>query len=186
MKLPLALKVFFSPFKRPKLKWYFGKIAVGVPVFFPRKWVPLSKEDIKKKALESFNNPIYIPKSLEEWEKSYSKHRKHIPKKVGFDLRDLTWKTKFNQFRFEYNPVYSFVFFGYQIAVTIVPDNCDHYWECYLYYYFETDRKASTEARLKSCIKRFPCVWRSSYNGVETVTNYWPLILKKKWKNILF
>lgn len=29
--------VFNSPFVRPKFKWYFGKIALGVPYFLPRK-----------------------------------------------------------------------------------------------------------------------------------------------------
>jgi len=33
------IKAFNSPFKRPKLKWYFGKIAIGTPYFYPRRWV---------------------------------------------------------------------------------------------------------------------------------------------------
>ena len=38
------IKVFNSPFKRPKLKWYFGKIAIGTPYFFPRRWVKPSQQ----------------------------------------------------------------------------------------------------------------------------------------------
>ncbi len=33
------IKVFNSPFIRPKLKLYFGKIQHGTPYFLPRKWV---------------------------------------------------------------------------------------------------------------------------------------------------
>ena len=33
------LIVYNSPFKPLKLKWYCGKIALGTPYFFPRKWV---------------------------------------------------------------------------------------------------------------------------------------------------
>ena len=33
------LKAFNSPFQRPRLKWYFGKVAIGTPYFYPRKWV---------------------------------------------------------------------------------------------------------------------------------------------------
>lgn len=28
------IKALNSPFKRPKLKWYFGEVAVGIPSFF--------------------------------------------------------------------------------------------------------------------------------------------------------
>ena len=33
------LKVFNSPLKGLKLKWYFGEIKHGTPYFLPRKWV---------------------------------------------------------------------------------------------------------------------------------------------------
>lgn len=33
------LKALNSPFKPFKLKWYIGKVAIGTPYFFPRKWI---------------------------------------------------------------------------------------------------------------------------------------------------
>ena len=39
MKTFEFLKVVNSPFKRPKLKWHVGKIAIGTPYFYPRRWV---------------------------------------------------------------------------------------------------------------------------------------------------
>ena len=46
------LKAFNSPFKPLKLKWYFGKTAIGTPYFFPRKWVKATPERAKKAALD--------------------------------------------------------------------------------------------------------------------------------------
>jgi hypothetical protein len=34
------LKVLNSPFKPFRIKFYIGKTAIGVPYFYPRKWVP--------------------------------------------------------------------------------------------------------------------------------------------------
>jgi len=80
------LKILFSPFKPFKLDWYTGKISKGVPYFYPRKWV-VDKE-----------KPGYL---------------KAIPRKIGFDFCSLGWKTKWSDddFRFEYCPRLSFVFF---------------------------------------------------------------------------
>ena len=33
------ISYFNSPFKRPKLKFYLGKVAIGTPYFYPRKTV---------------------------------------------------------------------------------------------------------------------------------------------------
>ena len=59
MKKYIYLKTFCSPFRRPKLKWYFGKIAIGTPYFFPRRTV------------EDPDKPGYL---------------KFVPKKIGFDF----------------------------------------------------------------------------------------------------
>jgi len=69
------LSVYNSPFVRPKIKWYFGKVAVGVPYSLPRK-------------------------------------------RFGFDFVDLGWKTKWDKddFRFEWNPMISFVFWKWQVV----------------------------------------------------------------------
>jgi hypothetical protein len=145
------MKVYFSPFKPPVPKLYIGKIAIGTPYFFPRVW---------KKTKDKTG---YLIAS---------------PKKIGFDFVDLGWKAKWTStdYRFEWNPVWSFVFFGYQIAITFVSIEPHHYWECWLYYSRET--KGTPKERLEQAKKGFPCVWVSRKDGVETETCYWDVILK--------
>jgi len=149
------LRVYNSPFKPLKLKWYFGKVAVGVPYFLPRVW----KDNRDKPG-----------------------HLKSTPKKIGFDFVPMGWKTKwdYNDYRFEYSPVWSFVFFGYQIAVTFVAPHTNHYWECWLYYTKETDKTKSVRERILQARKEFPCVWTRHKNGVKEEVCYWNKILKQK------
>ena len=176
------LKVYFSPFKGPSMKFYFGEVAIGTPYFFPRKWVRLSREEAVARAIESINDNRYIKKSFEEWFNSYRKYRKPIARKIGFDFVSLGWKTKWSNYdyRFEHSPVWSFVFFKWQIAITFVAPEMHHYWECWLYY--SKDTKGTTKERLTQARKEFPCVWITNYNkGVEKTTCYWDIILKDKW-----
>lgn len=150
------LRLFFSPFKRPKLRFYFGKIAVGAPYFYPRWFVPDSKNPGTKKA---------------------------VPKKIGFDFVNLGWKTKWTDtdFRYEWSPLVSFVFFKFQIAVTLKVDDPDHYWTSFLYYLKCTDKSLSKELRIKKCIEEYPQNWITSYNGEEKLINYYNLILRKRY-----
>jgi len=46
------IKSLFSPFKPFKVKFYAGKIRVGVPYYYPRKWVKYTDEDAIKAATE--------------------------------------------------------------------------------------------------------------------------------------
>ena len=146
------LKVLFSPFKPFWLKWYFGEVAIGTPYFLPRKWVKSENGEVA------------------------------VPKKVGFDIVGLGWKIKWgdDDFRFEWSPVISFVFFGYQIAVTVyAPDEYDYqYWEAWLYYELRTDRSKSKSERIKQCREKFPLTY-SSMDG--TKTDYYTRILKPKY-----
>ena len=82
MKKFTFLRVLFSPFKPFKLNWYCGRIAIGTPYFYPRRWVK----------------------------------GKPVPKKIGFDSVRLGWKTKWrdDDYRFEWAPIWSFVFFKWQ------------------------------------------------------------------------
>lgn len=149
------LRAYNSPFKLLKLKFYCGKIALGTPYFLPRKWVK-SKE-----------KPGFLTS---------------VPKKIGFDFVSLGWKTKWTStdYRFEYSPMISFVFFKWQIAVTFVAPHLDHYWEAWLYYTRET--KGSTKERIAQCRKKAPQTWSRTYpNGTKETTDYYNLILKKKW-----
>ena len=152
------IKVFNSPFKKPKLKWYFGKIALGTPYFFPRRWV------------DNPDKPGY---------------QKAIPKKIGFDFVGLGYKTKWSDtdYRFEYGPLISFVFFKWQIAVMLdVPDPY-HYWVCWLTYENDTDKDLSTDTRIKLAKEINPEVWTSSKgDGKRETICYWDKVLKEQIK----
>jgi len=152
------MRVFLSPFKRPSIKLYIGKIALGTPYFYPRRWV-------KSKTNAGMLTPV--------------------PKKIGFDFVPMRWKTKWepDDYRFETGPIWSFVFFKWQIALTFPVDNMSHYWECWLYYTYETDKDLlSTEARIKVAREGFPCIWTTSYGeGEKETVCYWDKILKDKY-----
>jgi len=159
MKFFNTLKEFISyfntPFVRPKLKFYIGKVAVGTPYFFPRR------------AIKDPDKPRYL---------------KFIPKKIGFDIVKLGWKTKWSQFRFEWSPIISFVFFKWQIAVTIEATEMHHYWESWLYYQYETDKKKSKLERAIQCQKEYTQIWETSKDGVRTKVDYYDKIIKKKYR----
>jgi len=151
------IKVFNSPFKKPKLKWYFGKIAIGTPYFFPRRWV------------DNPDKPGY---------------QKAVPKKIGFDFVGLGYKTKWDDhdYRFEWGPLISFVFFKWQIALLFEVPHPDRYWVCWLTYENDTDNDLSTEARIKLAKEINPEVWTSSKGeGKKETTCYWDKVLKDKW-----
>ena len=151
------IKALWSPFKPFKLKWYVGKIAIGTPYFFPRKWVPNPEKPGSSKA---------------------------VPKKIGFDFIGLGWKTKWEatDYRFEWSPVLSFVFFGYQIAVTVVAPYQDEYWESWLYYERNTDKTKSKQERTEQCIREFPQTYKQHSNEGTRIINYYDLILKDRYK----
>lgn len=150
------IKAFNSPFKRPKLKWYFGKIAIGTPYFYPRRWV------------DNPDKPGY---------------RKAVPKKIGFDFVSLGWKTKWTDtdYRFEWSPLVSFVFFKWQIAVMIIPEEQNHYWEAWLYYNNNTDKEKSQRERIQQCKEGFPLNYTVSDGKTKTKVNYYNKILKEKY-----
>ena len=149
----MFLKALNSPFKPFKLKWYIGKIAIGTPYFYPRKW-------IQSKEKKNYLTPI--------------------PKKIGFDFVELGWKTKWSDtdYRFEYSPLISFVFLKWQIAVIFSAPEPDHYWTSWLYYENNTDKSKSKKERIEQCKNEFPQNWISYKNGDKIKINYYNLILK--------
>ncbi len=150
------LGVYFSPLKKPKLRFYFGDIRIGTPYFLPRKWIK--------------------NKEKTGWLKG-------VPRKFGFDFVTLGWKTKYDEFRHEWNPILSFVFFGKQIAVWLTTKDNEfemQFWEAWLYYSKRT--KGSRTERIKELIEQYPCVWIR--NG-EVKTNYYYDILKTKYHKYL-
>jgi len=157
------LKALNSPFKPFKLKWYAGKIAIGTPYFYPRKLVK-NKEK---------------PGRL-----------KFIPRKIGFDFVPLGWKTKWKEtdYRFEWAPLLSFVFFKWQIVVMVRAPEQDHYWEAWLYYERNTDKRLPKWLRIRQCREKFPLLWtvyRKNPKTGETTdketVDYYNHILKPKY-----
>ena len=187
------LKVLNSPFKPFKVGFYAGKIAVGIPYFYPRKWVKGNNRLITEAVLSEIaaqkkwneHNPAYARKikSFEELFQEKKNHRFAVPLKVGFSYCSLGWKTKWTDtdYRFEWNPVLSFVFFGYQIALTIYSPYYDHYWEAWLYYEYATDKSKSKRERIEQCKKEFGQTWVRSKDGKDEVVDYYESILKRKY-----
>jgi hypothetical protein len=188
------MKVYFSPFKPPIPRFYFGKIALGTPIFYPRVW----KKVTPAKAIEEALKEIKRIKEHNEKEGSYKQTIKSFdtlyeqklsssfaePKKIGFDFVSLGYKTKWSDtdFRHEWNPIWSFVFFGYQLAVTFVPEEYNHFWECWLFFEKATDKTKSKRERIEYSKIEFPCKWTTHRNGVESKVCYWDVILKNKYK----
>lgn len=193
MKQLSFIKALWSPFKSFKLKWYIGKIAVGTPYFYPRKWVKATPEMAHKATIdyiereENYNkmNPKYARK-IKPYDEVYQEMLKcqfPIPKKIGFDFIPLGWKTKYDSYRFEWSPGLSFVFFGLQIAIKVVVPHPDQYWESWLYYELNTDKTKSKQERIAQCRKEAPQTWKTlGKDGKEDIiTDYYDLILKKKY-----
>jgi len=152
MKKFKYIKSLLSPFKPFKLKLYVGKVALGTPYFLPRRWVD--------------GEPGY---------------KKAIPRKIGFDFVSLGWKTKYDSFRFEYAPLISFVLFKRQLAIIIKAPHQEQYWESWLYYELETDKTKSKKERIKECREKSPQIWTKYSNNGNITTDYYDLILKKKY-----
>ena len=192
------LSAFNSPFLTPKLSFYLGKTQLGVPYFFPRKWVKSTPEKAKKKALEEIENVKQynernanngstprIVRTFEEYYQEFMKYEFPEPKKIGFDFVGLGYKTTWSDtdYRFEWSPRLSFVFFGYQFAITVISPESDHYWEAWLYYENHTDKTLPKKDRIELCKKNFPLTYKvsqSSKEGWEQI-DYYTKILKPEY-----
>ena len=187
-------KILFSPFKPFRIRFYAGKLAIGTPYFFPRKWVKATPELAHKAALRHIESEMSYnrlnPKSAREikpYQEIYEEKLRYNytkPIKVGFDSCGLGWKTKWTDtdFRYEYGPVFTFVFFGYQIAWMIGQKDVNHYWEAWLYYEYATDKTKSKRERIAQCRKEFPQTWDCHYpDGREETIDYYERILKPKY-----
>lgn len=186
-------RAYNSPFKPPSPKLYIGKVAIGTPYFLPRRWVKGTPARAIKATVKymrerrEFNkrNPEYanILKPFREIYEDKLKSSYAVPKIIGFNYTGLGWKTKWrsDDYRFEWSPVFSFVFFKWQIAIEFIAPECHHYWECWLYYTRETDKTKNTKERLEQARKKYPCKWTRHVNGEEEMICYWDSILKNKW-----
>lgn len=189
-------KALFSPFKPFSIKWYIGKTAIGTPYFYPRKWVKATPELASKATLsymereENYNklNPNYARK-IRTYDEVYQENMRctyPVPKKIGFDVVSLGYKTKWSDtdFRFEWPPLISFVFFGYQIAAIIVAPEQEHYWEAWLYYDLKTDPKKSKKERIKDCKTNFPLNYTITTKSESKKVNYYDTILREKYRDL--
>ena len=188
MKIPLHFKIYFSPFKRPILNFYFGKIALGLPYYLPRYWrkaTPLKAiEEARKemKRVEENNaNEKRHKLTVHSFGTLYDRYLNSLfayPLKFGFSYNNLGWKTKYDSFRFEYAPRYSFVVLGYQFCLTFYAEDEYHYWECFLAYYYDTDKTKSPKERLKEAKYKHSQTWTDG-DGVKT--DYWDEVVKSKY-----
>ena len=196
MKKFSYFKALFSPFKPFSIKWYIGKTAIGTPYFYPRKWVKATPELASKATAsymereENYNklNPNYARK-IRTYDEVYQENMQctyPVPKKIGFDVVSLGYKTKWSHtdFRFECPPLISFVFFGYQIAAIIVAPEQEHYWEAWLYYDLKTDPKKSKRERIKDCKSNFPLDYTITTKSESKKVNYYDTILREKYRNL--
>jgi hypothetical protein len=110
---------------------------------------------------------------------------KPVPLSIGFSYCGLGWKTKYDDFRYEWVPILSFVFFGYQLALIIGFRNSkaiSAYWESWLYYEYRTDKTKSKRKESEQCKKEAPQTWTSYKHNEEPVTtDYYNIILKSKY-----
>ena len=178
------IKALFSPFTPFKVKWYVGKTQVGTPYFYPRKFVKFTEEDIQKAMEKHRANKNYVQHIDSKLYDMYKNYSKPVPLKVGFSMCGLGWKTKWDEydFRHEWNPIISFVFFGYQIAVTFYHPHHSHYWESWLCYEYRSDKKKSKHKRVNFCRRKHPQTWSSGSGEDKVTTDYWDLILKPKYQ----
>lgn len=189
------LSVLNSPFRGLKLRWYFGNIKHGTPYFLPRKWVKCNLDDGLKawNKLGKYSQNAYLrSQTQQEWVKKYTKtHTKPISiKYFGWNFTSLGWKTKWDDYRFEWSPSISLILFGKQLFIEILPNiktddytiAIDCYWEAWLNYKYKTDKSKSIEKRLEELQKEYSCSWGDEEKGY---TNYYPIILKNKYHYLI-
>ena len=189
------LSVLNSPFKGLKFKYYFGNIEHGTPYFLPRKWVKCNLDDGLKawNKLGKYSQNAYLrSQTQQEWVKKYTKtHTKPISiKYFGWNFTSLGWKTKWDDYRFEWSPSISLILFGKQLFIEILPNiktddstiAIDCYWEAWLNYKYKTDKSKSIEKRLEELQKEYSCSWGDEEKGY---TNYYPIILKNKYHYLI-
>lgn len=179
------IKVLNSPFKPFKLRFYIGEIKIGIPYFLPIKWIKFSKKERMEAATKAFNKSKVAGLSYtwQYWYDHYKGHRKSIAKTIGFDSCSLGWKTKWSNtdYRYEWPPTFSLVFFKWQFAIIVYTEHPDEYWCAWLYYEHNTDKTKSRKERIEQCKKEFPITYTSHYKDREETIDYYTLILKKKY-----
>ena len=187
-------KAMFSPFRRLTLKVYAGKLAIGMPYFYPRKLVPVSETEAWELADKDADRLAaagvkYDYANLLQYAR---RQRKFVPRRFGFDYIGLGYKTKWTDtdYRFEWSPRLSFVCFGYQIALTVLPNtpkhaalsSLDYYWEAWLYYNYNTDATKTPKERVAEAREARPMMITTYRKDEEPVTaSAWDSVLKSRY-----
>lgn len=187
-------KAMFSPFKRLTLKVYAGKLAIGMPYFFPRKLVPVSETEAWELADKDADRLAAsgIKYDYAKLLQNARRQRKFVNRRFGFDYIGLGYKTKWSNtdYRFEWSPRLSFVCFGYQIAITVVPktpkdaalSSLDYYWEAWLYYNYNTDATKTPKERVAEAREVRPMMITTYRKDEEPVTaSAWDSVLKSRY-----
>jgi hypothetical protein len=184
-------KAMFSPFRRLTFKVYAGKLAIGMPYFYPRKLVPLSEPEVYAEADKEADRlgNAGVKYDYANLLKNARRTRKFVPRRFGFDYIGLGYKTKWSNtdYRFEWSPRLSFVCFGYQIAVTVVPKlpkdvSIDYYWESWLYYNYNTDATKTPKERIAETREERPGMITTYRKGNDPITTCtWDLVLKSRY-----
>lgn len=192
------LDIYLSPFKSPKMKFYFGKTNLGTPYFLPRKFVKNTPENALKEAkrrqaemiYERDNNPenpftSRIP-TIESIIGEMKYDRIPVTKRFSIDLVPLGYKTKWSEtdYRFEWSPRLSIVAFGYQFAITwMEPVNSIHFWEAFLFYNNHIKHLSNRTMREKvtMCRNLFPLSFTEYKRDSKRTFNDYDVILKKKY-----
>lgn len=184
------LKVYNSPFIKPKIKLYFGKVQYGTPYFMPRRFVKMNKQELLEYAYKQQNNvkSIYFQKPIEELLEKFKNYTKSVPKKIGFDFVPLGYKTKWTDtdYRIEYLPLISFVFFKWQFCIKFKVPHSLEYWECWLFYENNSKHIKNIKERIEYCKIKYPCTYIEHKINIDTgeknKIDYWKLIIKNKYK----
>ncbi len=131
------------------------------------------------------NSPFKFPKvSYYIGVKKYGTPYLIPHKKITLDITPLYWKTKWSStdYRFEFNPTISLVFFNLQIYLSLTPKYPHQYWTSFLYYVRNTNEILSKQERINLTIKNFPLIFYVfGKNRDSKKIDYYPLILKSKY-----
>lgn len=184
------LGVLNSPFKKPSISFYFGKIDRGVPYFLPRKWKNLTYEQAREEVIKSIlktkeifkkvDKEYKIPtrKEMQSLIKQKRKSQRAHPTKWQIKIIGLGYKYKFDYPRHEFNPMLSIVGFNRQFCVYVGFSDFianASYWEAWLFYRDST--KGTTKERVKQCRENYSITWENK----EGRTDYYNQILKNKY-----
>jgi hypothetical protein len=193
------INILNSPFVRPRVNIYIGKVAVGTPYFFPRRLVKPNAKQADELAAEKIadaerfnernakNDYRRRVPTFEEARAEVMRGRIFVPRRIGFDFVGLGYKTKWSDtdYRFEWSPCWSFVFFKWQIALTFTGPrgeaaSFDSYWTSWLYYTNNTE--GTIEERVAQCKKDYPQTYTVSNGETRSTVNYYDIVLKKKYR----